>query len=92
MDWHTVKALYQEYMEKQLQRFPVAAPAVIEIDEVSLRKAHTYRIIVSDLRRGRPIWYGGDDRSEESLDKFYQCVGVKKVRKYISRDRHVESF
>ena len=34
------------------------------------------RAYVSDYRKrfgtGRPIWYGGDDRSEESLDKFYQ--------------------
>jgi transposase len=54
---------------------------VIGIDEVSLRKVHRYRIVVSDLGRGRPIWYGGDNRSEESLDQFYQWLGVKKVRK-----------
>jgi len=60
-DWHTVKALGKEYMKEQLRRTPVATPAVIGIDEVSLRKGHNYRIIVSDLERGRPIWYGGGD-------------------------------
>lgn len=49
LDWDTVKALDKEYMEKQLCRNPVAAPRVIGIDEVSLRKGHTYRIVVSDL-------------------------------------------
>ena len=62
LDWHTVKALDKEYMQEQLRQNPVAAPGVIGIDEVSLWKGHTYRIVVSDLERGRPIWYGGVDR------------------------------
>lgn len=81
LDWDTVKALDKEYMEKQLRRKPVAAPHVIGIDEISLRKGHIYRIVVSDLERHRPIWYGGKDRSEDSLDIFYQWLGVKKAKK-----------
>lgn len=72
LDWHTVKTLEIEYMQEQIKRNPVAAPRVIGLDEVSLRKGHTYRIVVSDLERGRPIWFGGEDRSEASLDKFYE--------------------
>ena len=81
LDWHTVKALDKEYMEEQLRRNPVASPGVIGIDEIALKKGHRYRIVVSDLERGRPIWYGGKDRSEESLDRFYQWLGVKKFKK-----------
>jgi transposase len=81
LDWHTVKALDKEYMEEQLRRTPVAAPGVIGIDEVSLRKGHRYRIVVSDLERVWPIWYGGGDRSEESMDRFYQWLGAKKGKK-----------
>ncbi|BBO18696.1 ISL3 family transposase [Candidatus Brocadia pituitae] len=68
-------------MQEQLRRYPVAAPRVIGIDEVSLRKGHSYRIVVSDLERRRPIWFGGKDRSKESLDIFYQWLGAKKVKK-----------
>ncbi len=81
LDWHAVKALEKEYMQEQLQRNPVAAPRVIGIDELSLRKGHTYRILVSDLERRRPIWYGGEDRSEESMDMFYEWLGPKKTKK-----------
>lgn len=81
LDWHTVKTLEKEYMQEQLRRNSVAAPGVIGIDEISLRKGHTYRIVVSDLERGRPIWYGGKDRSEESLDIFYEWLGSKKSKK-----------
>lgn len=81
LDWDTVKTLDKEYMKEQLRRYPVVAPRVIGIDEVSLKKGHTYRIVVSDLERGRPIWFGGKDRSKESLDIFYQWLGAKKVKK-----------
>ena len=79
--WHTVKTLEKEYMQEQLRRNPVATPRAIGIDEISLRKGHIYRIVVSDLERGRPIWFGGEDRSEKSMDIFYQWLGPKKAKK-----------
>ena len=51
---------------------------MIGIDEIAIRKGHTYRIVVSDLRRGRPIWFGGDDRSEASMAQFYAWLGARK--------------
>lgn len=78
LDWHTVKTLEMQYMQEQIKRNPVAAPRVIGLDEVSLRKGHTYRIVVSDLERTRPIWFGGEDRSETSLDMFYEWLGPKR--------------
>ncbi len=50
----------------------------IGIDEIAIRKGHTYRIVVSDLLRGRPIWFGGKDRSEASMGEFYARLGKKK--------------
>jgi transposase len=75
LDWHTVKALDQQYMEEQLRRAPQAQPRVVGIDEVSVGQGHQYRIVVSDLEKRRAIWFGGTDRSEESLDQFYQWLG-----------------
>jgi transposase len=53
---------------------------VIGIDEISIRKGHTYRIVVNDLLRRRPIWFGGTDRSEASLALFFNELGMKKCR------------
>src|ERR1700704_1828623 len=78
LDWHTVKALDMQYMEAQLKRAGTPGPAVIGVDEISIRKGHTYRIVVSDLVRGRPIWFGGKDRSEASMSQFYAWLGKKK--------------
>jgi transposase len=54
------------------------SPQVIGIDEIAIRKGHTYRIVVSDLLRGRPIWSGGKDRSEASMGEFHARLGKKK--------------
>jgi transposase len=78
LDWHTVKELEKQYMRVQLSRAGKPTPKVIGIDEVSIRKGHTYRIVVSDLERGRPIWFGGKDRSEESLREFFDELGKPK--------------
>jgi transposase len=79
LEWHTVKALEQQYMREQLRRAGTPGPKVIGIDEVSIRKGHTYRIVVSDLLRRRPIWFGGTDRSEASMDAFFTWLGAKKT-------------
>lgn len=81
LDWHTVKELDKLYMEEQLKRAKKIKPGVIGIDEIAIKKGHVYRIVVSDLEKGLPIWFGGKDRSEESLDMFYQWLGKKKVEK-----------
>jgi transposase len=65
-------------MAAQLARAGTAGPKVIGIDEIAIRKGHTYRIIVSDLLRRRPIWFGGTDRSEASMRAFYDWLGPKK--------------
>lgn len=78
LDWHTVKELEKQYMREQLRRAGTPGPKRIGIDEVSIKKGHTYRVVVSDLVRQRPIWFGGSDRSEASLDAFYQWLGPRK--------------
>ena len=83
LDWHAVKELDKQYMTAQLARAGTPGPRAIGIDEISIRKGRTYRIVVSDpvsstgqaLIRGRPIWFGGQDRSEASMAQFYDWLG-----------------
>jgi transposase len=81
LDWHTVKELDKQYMREQLRRAGCPAPRVIGIDEIAIAKGPKYRIVVSDLERGRPIWFGGRDRSEASLDEFFAWLGPDKCGK-----------
>jgi transposase len=78
LDWHAVKELDKQYMAAQLAKAGSPGPKVIGIDEISISKRHTYRIVVSDLVRGRPIWFGGEDRSQASMAEFYQWLGNRK--------------
>lgn len=81
LDWDTVKELEKQYMQAQLERVGLPGPKAIGIDEISIRKGHSYRIVVSDLHRRRPIWFGGKDRSEASMDEFYRFLGEKKAKR-----------
>lgn len=77
----TVKDLDKMYMQQQVEKAGLPAPRVIGVDEISIRKGHDYRIVVSDLERGRPIWVGGSGRKEEDLDLFFVFLGPQKTRR-----------
>lgn len=81
LDWHAVKEMDKQYMREQLRRTGCPAPRAIGIDEIAVGPRHQYRIVVSDLDRRRPIWFGGKDRKEASLDEFFKWLGPKKCRK-----------
>jgi transposase len=76
---HTVKDLDTQYMRAWLAKTPQPAPQVIGVDELSIKKGHTYRIVVSDLERGRPIWVGGQGRTAADLDRFFLALGPQKT-------------
>jgi len=80
LDHGTVKELEIQYMAEKLRRAGKPRPNVIGIDEISIRKGHVYRIVVSDLEKRRPIWFGGEDRSEKSMNLFYEWLVSAKTK------------
>jgi transposase len=75
LDWHTVKGLDKIYMNEQLRLAGHPTPRVIGVDEISIKKGHSYRIVVSDLEARRAIWFGGTGRTEADMDLFYAFLG-----------------
>ena len=71
LSWDQVKRIEMAYMQRLLEATPIESPRAIGVDEISIKKRHQYRIVVSDLERRRPIWFGGKDRSEESFAEFF---------------------
>jgi transposase len=69
LDWETVKTLEKQYVQAQLARAGRPGPRAISIDEISVRKGHSYRIVVSDLARKRSVWFDGQDRSSRARRK-----------------------
>ncbi len=58
LGWDAVKDIDKIYMREQLRRVGPPTPRVIGIDEISIKKRHVYRIVVSDLDQRRAIWFG----------------------------------
>jgi transposase len=81
LDWRAVKEMDTLYMREQLARAGDPRPVTIGIDEISIRKGHVYRIVVSDLARHQPIWFGGVDRSEASMRMFYDFLGPPRTKR-----------
>ena len=74
----TVKDLDKIYMQMQVKKAGLPVPRAIGVDEIAIRKGHNYRVVVSDLDRGRPIWVGGKGRLEADLDVFFAVLGPQK--------------
>lgn len=80
LHWDTVKTLEMQYMRAQLARAGTPDRKANGIDETSIRKGQTYRIVVSALIPRRPIRFGGADRKGASMRLFYDWLGEKKTR------------
>ena len=90
--WETVKELDKQYMRAQLARTLTPGPKVIGIDEISIRKGHDYRIVVSDLlseavRSG--LASGPQAGEHEAVLRL--ALRVAREAHPLGRDGHVEN-
>ncbi|MBE7443876.1 MAG: hypothetical protein HS132_00830 [Planctomycetia bacterium] len=69
LDWDTVKTLDKEN-EEATSEVSSSSTSCNWYRRNIYKERHTYRIVVSDLERGRPIWFGGKDRSKRVLIYF----------------------
>jgi len=82
LSWDQVRRMEMGYMRELLAKHPPARYLrAIGIDEISIRKRHTYAIVVADLDRHRPIWLNGMGRKEEDLDLFFKEIGPKRAKR-----------
>lgn len=81
LHWDQVRRMEVSYMEDLLAKHPPAKRLrAIGMDEVSIKKGHSYAITVADLDRQRPIWMSeSPGRREEDLDKFFVELGPKRT-------------
>ena len=77
LDWYAVKELKIQCMRAQLARAGAREPKAIGIGVIAIRKGHTYHIVVSNLIRYPPIWFGGKNRSYPKIAEFYERLGRK---------------
>ena len=81
LSWDQVWRMEKSYMRRLLQRHPPSERLrAIGIDEISIRKGHSYIIVVADLDEKRPIWLGGQGRAEEDLQRFFDQMGPQRCQ------------
>ena len=81
LGWAQVQRMDKSYMQRLVNQYPIPNDLrAIGIDEISVRKRHRYRVTVSDLGHRRPIWMGGEGRSEQDLDEFFSEIGPERCR------------
>lgn len=80
IDYKTALAFEKAYLARKQKNAPEVNPTRIGVDEIQLGKMG-YRVVVSDLDAGLPIWVGGTDRSQESFEMFFAWLGEEKTKK-----------
>jgi len=81
LSWDQVCRMEKCYMRRLLEQNPPAeALRSIGMDEISIRKGHTYAIVVADLDQKRPVWLGGEGRKEEDLQRFFDAMGADRCK------------
>ena len=79
LSWDQVWRMELAYMNRLWAAHPPEQHIrAIGVDEVSVKRGHTYRILVADLDRQRPIWMGGDSRTEADMDRFFEELGPER--------------
>lgn len=79
ISWDQTWRIELAYMRSLIKQHPPAFKIrVIGVDEISVRKGHTYRVVVADLDEQRPIWIGGTGRTQEDMDKFFVEIGQER--------------
>lgn len=79
LSWDQVWRIEKCYMHRLLESHPPAKQIrAIGIDEISIRKGHTYAIVVADLDQKRPIWMGGQGRTEQDTQLFFDTMGSER--------------
>jgi transposase len=79
LSWDQTWRMEKCYMRRLLEQHPPSKQLrAIGIDEISIRKGHTYAIVVADLDQRRPIWLGGQGRSEQDMQQFFDTMGPER--------------
>lgn len=73
LSWDEAAGIQERAVQRGLARRSLEPPRYLGIDETSFQKRHEYVSIVTNLD-GTRVLYVGDDRTQESLDGFWETL------------------
>jgi transposase len=76
LDWKTVKDIDKHYLEAQYGQPDYNGLRILAVDEISIRKGHSYLTVVLDYQTGRVV-YVGRHRKAKTLNRFFKQLTAK---------------
>jgi len=78
ISWEEAAGIQARAVRRGLARRTLEPPRYLGIDETSFQKRHEYVSVVTNLE-GTRVLYVGDDRTQESLDGFWETLPPEHV-------------
>jgi len=76
LDWKTVKDIDKQYLEAHYGQPDLNGLRILAVDEISIRKGHSYLTVVLDYETGRVV-YVGRHRKARTLNRFFKQLTAK---------------
>jgi transposase len=73
LNWKTVKEIHKQYLQERFSQEEIGDPGIIVVDEISIRKGHSYLTAIVDWESGRVLWIG-EGRRYETLKEFFDSL------------------
>jgi len=75
IDWKTVKNIDKFYLERDFGQPDLNGLRILAVDEISIRKGHSYLTVVLDYLTGRVV-YIGKKRKAKTLKRFFNKLSI----------------
>ena len=80
IDWKTVKNIDKFYLEQDYGQPDLKGLRILAVDEISIRKGHSYLTVVLDFVTGR-IVFVGKNRKAKTLKRFFNKLSISQRKK-----------
>ena len=80
IDWKTVKNIDKLYLERDYGQPDLKGLRILAVDEISIRKGHSYLTVVLDFVTGRVVFVG-KKRKAKTLKRFFNQLSIGQRKK-----------
>jgi len=78
LNWKTVKEIDKYYLERDYGQPDLSGLRILAVDEISMRKGHSYLTVVLDYLTGRVV-HVGKDRKAQTLEHFFNQLNDEQL-------------
>ena len=80
IDWKTIKNIDKLYLERDYGQPDLTGLRILAVDEISIRKGHSYLTVVLDFVSGRVVFVG-KNRKAKTLKRFFNQLSISQRKK-----------